>query len=124
MSEHLNKTKVKPKEHKSNALVHHTSAKNLNNDQVNNNTSLYCFFTRINRDDIVTNVETKQNKSKKSPIPTRVTVIDVYNQDNTMSNKDQNSLVKPEKPVAIIDKINTALSKLNRLNKSMMLFFK
>lgn len=124
MNELLNNTKVNPKEHKPNVLVHHTPAKNLNTEQVNNNTSLYCFFTRIKRDDIETNVKTEHNKPKKSPIPTRVTVIDVYNQENSMSNKDQDSLVESDKTVTIIEKINTALSKLNRLNKSMMLFFK
>lgn len=124
MSEPLNSTKVKSEEHKPNALALHTSAKNLNIEHVKNNTSLYCFFTRIKHNDIVTNDDTEKKRQMKSPFPTTVTIIDVFKQGKPMSNRNLNSSVKPESPFAIIEKINTALSKLHRLPKYMKLFFK
>ena len=124
MSEPLNSTKVKPEANKPNTLVHHTWAKNLNNEPVKNNTSLYCFFTRMKHNDIDTNDDTEQKRQMKSPFPTTVTIIDVFQQGKPMSKRNLNSSVKSESTFPIIEKINTALSRLNRLPKSMKLFFK
>ena len=124
MSKRLDNTKVTPEEHTPNALVHNTLVNNLKIEHVNN-TSLYCFFTRTERNDVTAKINTEPKRQGKSPIPTRVTtIIDVYTQDKLISNTEQNSLALSEKPLSIIEKINAALSKLNRLPKSMMLFFK
>lgn len=124
MSEHLNNTKVQPEEHKTNTVVHQTPTKNLNTEHEKSNSSLYCFFTRSERNDIVADDDTEQKTPKKSPIPSRVTIIDVNKQGKSMSNKDHNSIVRSARPVVINKKINTTLSKLHRLPKSMMLLFK
>jgi len=124
MSELLNNTKVKREEHKPNALVHHMSEKKLNIEHVKNNTTLYCYFTRNKCDDIGTKDDPAQQRQKKSPIPSRVMTTDIFKQDKPMKNMSLSSLKKPESPFAITEKINTALIKLHRLNKSMTLFFK
>jgi hypothetical protein len=124
MSEPLNNTKAKPEANKPNSLVHHTWAKNLSNDSVKNNTSLYCFFTRMKDNDVDINDDTEQERQMKSPFPTTVTIIDVFKQGKPMSKRNLNSSVKSESTLPIFEKINTALSKLHRLPKSMKLFFK
>ncbi len=117
MSGLLNNTTTKSEAHQPDTLDHHTLANNLNIKHEQNKAPLYCFFTRAGRTENVSTKKTEQNNQGKSPIPTRVTINEVYSQENVIRNKDKNLLLTSEKPLAIIDKINIALSKLYRFAK-------
>lgn len=64
MSKFLNNAEEKQEEHKPNFMAPHKSSKKMNAEHVTNNTSLYCFFTRNKRDDIVKNDGMVHNNKK------------------------------------------------------------
>ena len=114
--------------HKFTAFGHGTQSKGFDLNHEDNNTRLYCFFSKNknnnnvschagdkiairNSSTIANNEDSTLEKQKKSPKRTTITTIKLFDDDQPPSNISRKSPVQQKSTLTITEKIGAALTK-------------